>query len=185
MAAITSHCWCRQVNAYEMKAGMVCFQYQNYVIHTWALPRWVSHDGELYKSIYLSFTFYIPGSSSWLVWANDTAAHALQPSNTRITNYRCSLQTHLTTTMEPVCHCWSAQLTRCRTKLYFGLLSLLSRFIKSWAKFSFSRMSSFDILTTGTPLPYTFQPLFNSGNGVSTFPPKWPLILAHYRFWWW
>jgi len=33
MAAISSQWWCRLVNAYEVKAGMVCLQCKNYVIH--------------------------------------------------------------------------------------------------------------------------------------------------------
>jgi len=34
MAAITSQWWRRLVNAYKVKAGMVCLQCNNYVIHT-------------------------------------------------------------------------------------------------------------------------------------------------------
>ena len=34
MAAITSQWWRRLVNAYEVKAGMVCLQCKNCVIHT-------------------------------------------------------------------------------------------------------------------------------------------------------
>jgi len=32
---------------------MVCLQCKNCVIHTWALQRWASHDGALYKSMYI------------------------------------------------------------------------------------------------------------------------------------
>jgi len=41
------------VNAYEIKAGMVCLQCNNCVIHTRALQRRSSHNGALYKSMYL------------------------------------------------------------------------------------------------------------------------------------
>jgi len=51
MAAITSQWWRRQVNVYDVKAGMVCLQCKNCVIHTWALQMWVSHDGALCKFI--------------------------------------------------------------------------------------------------------------------------------------
>ena len=37
MPAITSQLWCRLVNAYELKASVVCLQCKNCVIHTWAL----------------------------------------------------------------------------------------------------------------------------------------------------
>jgi len=57
MAAITSQWWRYLVNAYELKAGMVCLQCKNCVIHTWALQRWASHDGALYKSLYLFHPF--------------------------------------------------------------------------------------------------------------------------------
>jgi len=55
MAAITNQWWRRLVNAYEMKAGIVCLQCKNCVIHTWSLnsDAWVSYDGALYKSLYL------------------------------------------------------------------------------------------------------------------------------------
>ena len=45
--------WRRLVNAYEVKADMVCLQCKNCVIHAWALQRWVYYDGALYKSLYL------------------------------------------------------------------------------------------------------------------------------------
>jgi len=51
MAVITSQWWRRLVNAYEVKAGMVCSQCKNCVM--WALQRWASRDGALYKSMYL------------------------------------------------------------------------------------------------------------------------------------
>ena len=35
--------------SYEVKAGMVCLQCKNCVIHTWALQWWVSHYGVLHK----------------------------------------------------------------------------------------------------------------------------------------
>jgi len=53
MAAIIRLWWRRLVNAYEIKAGMVCLQCNNCVIHTWALQRRASHNGALYKSIFL------------------------------------------------------------------------------------------------------------------------------------
>jgi len=37
----------------ERLRGMVCLQCKNCVIHTWALQRWASHDGALYKSMHL------------------------------------------------------------------------------------------------------------------------------------
>jgi len=56
------------VNAYGVKAGMVCLQCKNCVIHNWALQRWASYNGALkYKSIfwltYLLLT-YLPTFSS-------------------------------------------------------------------------------------------------------------------------
>jgi len=51
MVAITSQWWRRLVNAYEVKAGMVCLQCKNCVIHTWALQRWASYDWALYKCL--------------------------------------------------------------------------------------------------------------------------------------
>jgi len=53
MAAITSQWWRRLVNAYEVKAGMVCLQCKNCMIHIWAHQRWASHDGAIYKFMYL------------------------------------------------------------------------------------------------------------------------------------
>jgi len=53
MAAITRQWWRRLANAYEVKAGMVCLQCNNCVIHTLALQKWASHNGALYKSIFL------------------------------------------------------------------------------------------------------------------------------------
>ena len=55
--------WRRLVNAYELKAGMVCLQCKNCVTHTWALQRWASHDAALYKSMH--FYIYLLLSSSW------------------------------------------------------------------------------------------------------------------------
>jgi len=49
--------WRRLVNAYEVKAGLVFLQCDNCVIHTRALQRRASHNGALYKSIFL-FIFY-------------------------------------------------------------------------------------------------------------------------------
>jgi len=48
-----SQWWCHLVNAYEMKAGMVYLQGKGCVIHAWALQRWASRNGVLYKSIFL------------------------------------------------------------------------------------------------------------------------------------
>jgi len=45
MAAITSQWWRRLVNAYEVKACIVCFQCKNCVINTWELQRRASYLG--------------------------------------------------------------------------------------------------------------------------------------------
>jgi len=50
MAAITSQWWRRLVNAYKVKAGMVCLQCKNCVIRTWALQRW-AYDWALYTNL--------------------------------------------------------------------------------------------------------------------------------------
>jgi len=55
MAATTKHWWRRLLNAYDVKAGMVCLQCNNCVIHTWTPQRRASHNGALHKSIYLPF----------------------------------------------------------------------------------------------------------------------------------
>ena len=57
MAASTSQWWRRLVNAYEVKAGMVCLQCNNCAIHAWSLQRRASHNGALCKYIFLSFVF--------------------------------------------------------------------------------------------------------------------------------
>jgi len=54
MAAIARQWWRRLVNAYEVKAGMVCLQCNNCVILTRALQRQASHNGALYKSSFLN-----------------------------------------------------------------------------------------------------------------------------------
>jgi len=44
---------------------MLCLQCSNCVIHTWALQRWASDNGALYKSIFLYLSsFYLAFSSS-------------------------------------------------------------------------------------------------------------------------
>ena len=48
--------WRRLMNAYEVKAGMVCLQCKHCVIHARVLQRRVSYDGALYKSFYLLYT---------------------------------------------------------------------------------------------------------------------------------
>ena len=55
IAAISSQWWRRLVNAYEVKAGVVCLQCKNCVIDTWALQRRASHNGALYKFSFLSW----------------------------------------------------------------------------------------------------------------------------------
>jgi len=41
----------------RVKAGVVCLQCENCVIHTWAIQRWVSYYEALYKYLSLPFTF--------------------------------------------------------------------------------------------------------------------------------
>ena len=59
MAAITSQWRRRLVNIYEGKADMVCLQCNNCVIHTRAFQRRASHNGVLYKSIFLLVVKYL------------------------------------------------------------------------------------------------------------------------------
>jgi len=59
MAAITRHWWRRLVNAYDVKAGMVCLQCNNCVIHTWAFR------GELLTvERYRNLSFFTEASAS-------------------------------------------------------------------------------------------------------------------------
>ena len=60
MDAVTSQWWRRLVNAYDVKAGTVCFSVSKLgdVIHTWALQRWASHNGSRYTNL-CTFTFYL------------------------------------------------------------------------------------------------------------------------------
>jgi len=53
--------WCRLVNAFGVKAGVVRLQCERCVIHTWALQRWVPYHGALYKcpSFLLLSTVYV------------------------------------------------------------------------------------------------------------------------------
>jgi len=52
ITAIAKQWWRRLMNAYEVKAGMVCLQGNSCVIRTWALQMRASHNGTLYKSIF-------------------------------------------------------------------------------------------------------------------------------------
>jgi len=94
MADITRQWWRRLVNAYEVKAGMVCLQCNNCVIHTWALQRWASHNGALYKSLFLYLSFYdqtqaigylwqtgAPGEAWWIYFCNPTNGSRLKLCN--------------------------------------------------------------------------------------------------------
>jgi len=56
----------------QVKAGMVCLQCNNCVIHTSALQRRASHNGVLYKSIYLSFAGQQWSYLLLMIW-NDAA----------------------------------------------------------------------------------------------------------------
>ena len=54
MAAITRQWWRRLVNAYEVKAGIVCLQCKRCVIHTWALQKICISLEALYNGIPLA-----------------------------------------------------------------------------------------------------------------------------------
>ena len=80
MAAITSQWWRRLVNAYEVKAGITCLQCKNCVIHNWALQRWASYDGALYKSMYLYLYLYqtvLGLQQNFVIIASDLALYTV------------------------------------------------------------------------------------------------------------
>ena len=84
MAAITRQ-WCRRlVNAYEVKTGVVSLQCNNCVIHSWALQRWASHNGALYKSVpfLLPFTYLrtLVKAKSFVYWINKIKKHIVRCS---------------------------------------------------------------------------------------------------------
>ena len=64
MAAITRQWWRRLVNTYEVEADMVCLVCNNCVIYTWVLQRRASHNGALYKSIFLFRSFTVSATGS-------------------------------------------------------------------------------------------------------------------------
>ena len=66
MADVIRQWWRRLMNAYEVKAGMMCLQCNNCVIHTWALQRRVLTVGR-YTNV-SSFTFIMLSKGSVLLW---------------------------------------------------------------------------------------------------------------------
>jgi len=99
-----SQWWRRLVNAYEVKAGMMCLQCKNCVIHTWALQRRASHNGALYKSIFLYLHDTFPCRSDRQYLSNDDRLEDEREDyqNCSVLYYVAQMYTHMST-----CYRWT------------------------------------------------------------------------------
>jgi len=78
---------CHLVNAYEVKAVMVCLQCNNCVIHIRALQRWASHN-ERYTNLSSFYLLNLANRPPWILKLLRTWVHVLMTLLTAISGHR-------------------------------------------------------------------------------------------------